>query len=266
MKNIANTEDENKTFSVKVPTWSWHLLNIIAENREHGTTGNDLVRKCLEFIIESAKIDGPVPTEFQALIDMLRLDTAWHGVFNFTDAAAQTDIAQVVLILQQHDGKGRIRSGFGLTMIDKPMLPGATATMTLCVDDILERVMEVSMPGIYKRLKRVQQATGSESIREVLTTIIDRQIGDIALEDFLNEMPAHGQHTESGRMYAYGQRTRRKKRKDIDAPQFDFLPSEQLALSNNVREYEAALRAEGKPVPQKPADIMDEEWTECDHE
>lgn len=267
MKNIANTQtEESKTFSVKVPVWSWQLLNIIADSREHGTNGNDLVRKCLEFIIESAKIDGPIPTEFQALIDMLKLDTAWHGAFNFSDPAALTDVAQCVLILQQHDDKGKVRKGFGLALIDKPFLPGEKANMTLCVDDILERVMEVATPGIFRRLQRIQEAMDCESVREVLTTIIDRQLIDVAEEDFLAEMPMHGTHTEAGREYAYGKRTKRKPRRNIDTPMLNFLPSEQLALSNNVREYEAALISEGKPVPQKPADIMDEEWTECDHD
>ena len=267
MKNIANTQtEESKTFSVKVPLWSWHLLNIIAESREHGTNGNDLVRKCLEFVIESAKIDGPIPTEFQALIDMLKLDTAWHGSFNFTDPAALTDIAQVVLILQQHDERGKVRKGFGLSMIDKPYLPGEKPSMTLCVDDILERIIEVATPGIYRRLQRLMEAYDCESVREVLTTIIDKQLVNVAEEEFQSEMPIHGTHTESGREYAYGKRTKRKRRRNIEnIPMFDFLPSEQLALSNNAREYEQALIAEGKPLPKKPADIMDEDWTECDH-
>lgn len=268
MKNIANTQtNESKTFSVKVPVWSWQLLNLIAESREHGSNGNDLVRKCLEFIIESAKIDGPVPTEFRALLDMLRLDTAWHGAFNFSDPAALTDIAQVVLILQQHDEKGKVRKGFGLAMMDKPFLPGEKASMTLCVDDVLERIIEVATPGVFRRLRRLQEAYDCESMREVLTTIIDRQIIDVAEEEFKAEMPAHGEHTDSGRQYAYGKRTKQTKRKNIETlPTFDFLPSEQLALSNNAAEYEAALIAEGKHVPQRKPDIMDEDWIECDHE
>ena len=267
MKNIANTQtEEHKTFSVKVPLWSWHLLNIIADSREHGTNGNDLVRKCLEFIIESAKIDGPIPPEFQTLIDMMKLDTAWHGAFNFSDAEARMDVAQAILVLQQHDDKGKVRKGFGMAMIDKPFLPGEKTSMTLCVDDILERVMEIATPGIYRRLQRLQEAMDCESVREVLTTLIDRQIMDVAEEEFHNEMPLHGTHTEAGKEYAYGKRTKRKRRRNIEMPMLNFLPSEQLALSTNAAEYEAALISEGKPVPQKPKDIMDEDWTECDHD
>ena len=128
-KDIPLNSDEGntKTFSVKVPLWAWQLLNIIAESREHGTNGNDLLKKCLMFIIETAEIDGPVPVEFQTLLNMLKLDTSWHGAFNFADAEARMDIAQIVLILQQHDGN-RPRQGFGLCMIDKPFCGESTIT------------------------------------------------------------------------------------------------------------------------------------------
>lgn len=210
--------DENtKTFSVKMPTWSWQLLNIIAESREHGTNGNDLVKKCLEFIIESAKISGPVPPEFRVLLDMLKLDTSWHGAFNFADAAAQTDIAQVVLILQQHDEQGKPRKGFGLVMIDKPFLPGETPTMTLCVDEILERITEVATPGNYRRLRWLGIRLNTESIRETLTMLADAQTIASLDEDMRNELPILDNMTENGKPVEFGKRTKQTKRRTPDS-------------------------------------------------
>lgn len=226
------TDDQNtKTFSVKMPTWSWHLLNIIAESREHGTNGNDLVRKCLEFVIESAKISGPVPPEFRVLLDMLKLDTSWHGAFNFADAGARADIAQVVLILQQHDEQGQPRKGFGLAMIDRPFMGEARATF--CVDDILERVTEVATPGNYRRLRWLGIKLGTESIRETLTTLADAQMLITLDDDLQDELPKMGNLTEGGKPIAYGQRTRQTKRRTPDS---EAHRQQRITFDDNDRE------------------------------
>lgn len=207
--------DENtKTFSVKMPSWSWQLLNIIAESREHGTNGNDLLKKCLEFVIESAKISGPVPPEFRALLDMLKLDTSWHGGFNFADAAARMDVAQVVLILQQHDDNGRPRKGFGLAMVDKPFM--GDSRITLCVDDILERVTEVATPGNYKKLRWLGIKLCTESIRETLTTLADAQTLVLLEESYREELPQMGTYSDFGKKIEYAQRTKIKQRRTPD--------------------------------------------------
>lgn len=167
-------EGNTGTVSVRLHKWAVKLLDIIAESREHGTNANDLLKKCIEFVIETAKITGPVPPEMKTLIDMLRLDAAWHSAFNFGDVTATNDIAQIILILQQHDGK-QPRQGFGLAMINKPMIAGEQQTMTLCVDDILERVVEVSMKGLYRELREIGLALGTQSMRETLTMLCDAQ-------------------------------------------------------------------------------------------
>ena len=208
-------EDGNTgTVSVKLHKWAIQLLDIIAESREHGTNANDLLKKCIEFIIETAKVTGPVPPEFKALIDMLRLDASWHNAFNFGDVAATTDIAQVILILQQHDGR-KPRQGFGLAMINKPFM--GDATVTYCVDDILERVVEVSMKGLYKELRQLGIEFDSESMRETLTTLCDAQKIANIKSDFDNEMPQVGNFSDFGRAIEYGQRTRQKKHRTPDS-------------------------------------------------
>lgn len=207
--------DKNDTLSVKIPKWVKDQLNIIAQTREHGTNANDLLKKCLQFIIEAAKISGPISPEFQSLLDMLRLDTSWHGAFNFADVTAQTEVAQVILVLQQSDGK-KPREGFGLAMINKPFLPGETPTMTLCVDEILERVVSVSMKGLYQHLRDLGSRMDTQSLRETLTTLCDAQQLIEIERDFRAEMPAEGNYHDFGAQMAYGQRTKIKQHRTID--------------------------------------------------
>mgnify|MGYP006908845252 FL=1 len=142
------TDGGNATFSVKVPQFIYDLVNILCEGLQHGTNGNDMMRMFIQTFIETAKHDGPPSEEMKLFLNMLKLDPSWHKAFNFADPSAQTEVAQVILVLQQKD-----RKGFGLAMIDKPFM--GDARMTYCVDDILERVTEVSMKGLYKELRHL---------------------------------------------------------------------------------------------------------------
>ena len=105
-----------KNVSTKVPLWVAELLNIICAAR--GTDIYGLMQLVLEFIIETAKVNGPVPPQMQALLHMLKMDADWNKAFSFSNPTATMDVAQVILVLQQHDGK-QPKQGFGLAMIDK---------------------------------------------------------------------------------------------------------------------------------------------------
>lgn len=209
-------EGNTGTVSVKLHKWAIQLLDIIAESREHGTNANDLLKKCIEFIIETAKITGPVPPEMKTLIDMLKLDAAWHSAFNFGDVTATNDIAQIILVLQQHDGK-QPRQGFGLVMINKPMIAGETPTMTLCVDKMLERLIELSMKGLYQDLRDIGNALGTQSMRETLTTLCDAQKVVNFDNQLRDELPQMGNFSDFGKAIEYGQRTKQKKHRTPDS-------------------------------------------------
>lgn len=197
-------EGGNATLSVKVSQETYDLLNILAEGLEHGTNANDLLKMFIHAFIESAKHTGPVSPEMQTLLNMLKIDEGWNRAFNFADPNAQTEIAQVVLILQQPG-----RKGFGLTMIDRPFM--GDARQTYCVDDILERIAEVSMKGLYKELRQVGVEYETESLRETLTLMADALIIKHLDEANMSEGPQLGNFSDFGRAIEYGKRTKRKK-------------------------------------------------------
>jgi hypothetical protein len=210
-----NSQDSGfKNVSTKVPVWVADLLNIICKAR--GTDIYGLLKLVLEFIIETAKVNGPVPPQMQTLLNMLKMDVDWNKAFAFSDPTAQMDVAQVILILQQHDGK-QPRHGFGLCMIDKPFLPGETPTMTLCVDDILERVVEITMAGLYKQLRKVGETIKSESLRETLTVMCDEQLLHYLRGLDANEMPGFGDRHDYGKVIEYDQKYKRLRHRTPDS-------------------------------------------------
>ena len=246
-----------KNVSTKVPVWVAELLNIIC--RARGTDIYGLMQLVLEFIIETAKVNGPVPPQMQALLHMLKMDVDWNRAFAFSDPSATMDVAQVILVLQQHDKDGA-RQGFGLAMIDKPFLPGETPTMTLCVDDILERVAEVSMKGLYRDLRQVGVAYKSESLRETLTLMCDAQIIDHLNQMDADEMPQVGDFHDFGKQIQYGRKTKRKPHRTPDSvansqQRIVFDDYDREVADYEAKEWESSQRnAENDEPPIRPFD------------
>lgn len=220
------------TLSVKIPIWMADQLNAIAKLRGDNVNANNLLALCLQFIVETAKHNGPVAPEFKTLLNMLKMDSSWNNAFNFSKTDALYDVAQCILILQQSDGK-QPRKGFGLMMISKPFM--GDATYTTCVDDILERVAEVSMSGLYKQLRQVGVQLDSQSLRETLTLLCDAHSIDYLNQIDQEEMPGFGNYHDYGKPVEYGQRTKRKKHRTPDS-----LANSQQTIRFNEEDRERA--------------------------
>ena len=138
------------------------------------------------------------------LMTMLDHDAGWQNAFNLCNPD-KLKVAQVVLILEQQGHKG-----FGAVMIDKPWM-GAMMRQTECVDDILERVCEVTMSGIYRRLRVMGADMECNNLSDVLLTMLDAQDILNAEERDAAEGPQIGDVAQNGKVLAYGKRTKRKK-------------------------------------------------------
>lgn len=145
----------------------------------------------------------------QKLMTMLEGDAGWQNAFNLANPD-DLDVAQVVLILEQKNHRG-----FGAVMIDKPFM-GAAMQQTECVDDILERVTQVTMRGIYKRLRAMGEKIDCQNLTDVLLTMLDAQDFIEAVDGDASEGPQMGDVADNGRRLEYGKRTKRKKRFNPD--------------------------------------------------
>ena len=140
----------------------------------------------------------------QKLMTMLDHDAGWQNAFNLCNPD-KLKVAQAILILEQEGHKG-----FGAVMIDKPWM-GAMMRQTECVDDILERVCEVTMSGIYRRLRVMGADMECNNLSDILLTMLDVQDLLNAEERDTSEGPQMGDIAPNGRAVAYGKRTKRKK-------------------------------------------------------
>lgn len=143
------------------------------------------------------------------IMTMLESDVGWQTAFNLANPD-ELRVAQVVLILEQQGHRG-----FGAVMIDKPFF--SEATQTECVDIILERVCEVTMRGIYRRLRQMGRKIDCTNLSDVLLTMLDAQDLMNAAEADAQEGPQMGDIAPNGRHYAYGKKTKAKQKRTPDS-------------------------------------------------
>ena len=211
-------EDGFVNVSTKVPPHVSEFLNIVAKSR--GTDIYGLLQLFIQTLIRAAMCTTSITPEMKTIMHLIEMDADWNKAFNFASPSAMTDVAQVILVLQQYDGAGASRTprkGFGLVMIDKPALPGEIPTMNYCVDDILERVIEVSMRGLYRELRQIGVKHECESLRETLTLMCDAHLKQIIEEEDAAEMPQLGNFHDFGKIIEYGARTKQKKHRTPDS-------------------------------------------------
>ena len=145
----------------------------------------------------------------QKLLAMMESDVGWQQAFNIANPNG-LKVAQVVLILEQEG-----RKGFGAVMIDRPFF--GDARQTECVDSILERVMEVTMRGIYRRLRLMGAKKDCQNLSDVLLTMIDEQTTIDLDEGFRAELPGMGDYNYNGKQIAYGKKTKAKQHRTPDS-------------------------------------------------
>ena len=165
------------------------------------------------------------------IMTMMETDAGWAEAFNMANPE-KMDVAQVVLILQQPGKKG-----FGAVMVDKPFM--SEARMTECVDDILERVAEVTMHGIYRRLRLLGARMECENLSDVLLTMIDAQSVIELEEENKVEMKGEPMFDDRGRPIKYGARTKAHGRRTPDSVATDGR-IKQTAIKFDTDDREAA--------------------------
>ena len=158
-------DDKHVVYSVKVSPDQAAVLDKICE-----TIGVNSYQMFQMFAYTMARAAAPqheLDPRIRKVMTMMETDASWAKAFNLANPN-ELDVAQVVLILQQKD-----KRGFGAVMIDKPFM--GEARMTECTDDILERVCEVTMHGIYRRLRLMGGQLGCNNLSDVLLDLIERR-------------------------------------------------------------------------------------------
>lgn len=199
---MAKTKDERfEQLGTKIDPAMAEVLNACCDAM--GVDVYHLLQWFAYVVVKASSDLHALDPRIKKLMTMLDRDAGWQNAFNLCNPD-RLKIAQVVLILEQENHKG-----FGAVMVDKPFFN--EARQTECVDDILERVCEVTMSGIYRRVRQMGADMECNNLSDVLLTMLDAQDILNAEERDAAEGPQMGDVAQNGKVLAYGKRTKRKK-------------------------------------------------------
>ena len=191
-------KDGTYTVSVKLQASQVELLNAICNAL--GVNSYQIFQMFFYTLMRASAPMHELSPEIRKIMTLMETDAGWAEAFNMANPN-ELDVAQCILILQQKD-----KRGFGAVMVDKPFM--SEATMTECFDIILERVCEVTMPGIYRRLRLMGAKMECHNLSDVLLTMIDAQtILELDAENRV-EMKGEGMYDHRGRKIEYGKKTK----------------------------------------------------------
>lgn len=213
---VQVNNDGTLTISCKVPAKWLPLLQTICEIK--GSNFNNLLKMCLEFLIETAKVTTEVSPDMMVLMRQMRIDSNWQTMFNFLNNSELT-VNQVILVLQQLDGN-KPREGFGLAMFDRPFC--GDSQQTLCVDTIVERVLSIAMNfNDYWDMRKIARHFEAETICEALVRMVDAQTIINLDEADRDELPGMGTVAPNGREIVYGAKTKGKQHLTVESMEHD---------------------------------------------
>lgn len=143
-------------------------------------------------------------------MNMLEHMIGWKDNFNVADPNADPEISEATYYLNDKNGKKGIR----VVHVERPFFGEWKQTMNL--QQILERFMCLTFPSLYRRLRFIAVCRECNSILELLFDIV----GELESEEDKRDLAQpfeDAQRSDFGKAVEYGQRTRRKKHKDMDS-------------------------------------------------
>lgn len=202
-------KDGTYTVSVKLSAGQVELLNAICNVL--GVNSYQIFQMFFYTLMRASAPMHELDPRIQKIMTFMETDASWAEAFNMANPN-DLRVARTIIILEQEGKKG-----FGAVMIDKPSLPGEKPQMTECVDDILERVTEATMIGIYNRLRRLGARLHCEHLSDILLTMIDAQSLLMTEEENRFEMKGDAMYDARGRRIEYGKRTKAKQHRTPDS-------------------------------------------------
>ena len=207
MTKTKPTDEKFVPMATKISPAAAEVWDAICQARQTDTY--HMLQNFIYTMIRAAADPHALNPDIQKILTMLDTDAGWQKAFNLCAPNVKAKVSQVVLIMEQEG-----RKGFGAVMVNRPFM--GEATMTECTDDILERVCEVTMHGIYRRLRLMGGQLGCNNLSDVLLTMIDAQTVIELEEENRIQMQGEAQFSESGRRIEYGKRTKAKHHRTPD--------------------------------------------------
>ena len=202
-------EDNYKVIATKLSPDVYERITRIAKKK--GMTPYELIQMVCDTIVRYMDDTHNLAMEMEQAMSIFEHMVGWKDALNLADPSAAKEIAQAVYVLTDPTGK---KKGCRATMVDKPYFGEWNQTENVQV--IFERMVEVLLPGCYRKLRRIAVDMECGSLVELLTLMIDSHDINLLDEASIRKDFEDCNRSDYGKPVEYGNRAKRKHHKGME--------------------------------------------------
>lgn len=159
-------DDKGKFVTVagKVSAWNyWRLSRIL---RKRGLNIYQMIQNFCDSIVRNMDDRHNLTPESEKIMATFEHMIGWKDNFNLADPNVKPEVSEATYYLTDEDGKKGVR----VMHVEKPFF--GQWTQNFNIQQILERFMCLTFPGLYRRLRFIAVCRQCASIFELLTVIV----------------------------------------------------------------------------------------------
>lgn len=193
--------------------------------------------------------------EMERLMQAFEYCVGWSEAFNTADPGVEKTIGEAIYFLFDAEGKTR---GAQPVHVCRPFFD--RWTMDYNVSHIIERVLELSVPERYKRMRLAMGEMGCENLLDFIDRLLNIYKDDERYASIRQEFE-DCERAENGKPVEYASKTRRKHHVSVDMFQ-QWEESRGKPFGERADEYMAELERQAQREQKEQEDEESRRWLE----
>lgn len=136
----------------------------------------------------------------------------WENAFNLADASVKGEVLDAIYFIGSDKREGR-----RAVMVSRNT--DGTMEQTSNIQDIIEMAIETLLPELYRRLRALAVDLECSSLLDLLFLMVDAHTIQ-SIDNDIRDVFSDNRRHDFGGSVEYGERTKRKKNRDIDAEEW----------------------------------------------
>jgi len=209
-------ENEYRVLNTKVSPEVWTKVMRLCKAK--GMTAYDMLQMMCDAIVRYMDDFHNLSPELEQLMGIFEHLIGWKDALNLADPTVDTEVCEAVYVRQDKAGQ---KHGFRASLVRKPFMGEWETTDNVVA--IYERMTEVLLPEVYRKLRVLGMELGCSSIVDLMHLLIDSKEVERINNEFRKDFE-DANRAANGKAVRYGERTKRKKHYDPDT--LPLFPSE----------------------------------------
>lgn len=202
--------DKYQVISTKVTPHARKVLARLA--KKSGMEIYELLQMCCDCLVRYTSDQYNLTPELERMMGVFEHTLGWAGALNVADPSVKPRISEAVYFLT---AKGK--KGARAVHVNRPFF--GDWQQNLNIQQIIDRVLELTVPERYRKLRLLAAEWDCHSVLELLDTLIDRNgVGSLDADEIRKGFEDCNR-AQNNEPVEYGQRTKRKKRGSMEGKQ-----------------------------------------------